>query len=372
MPYIFGGGLIVILLIVFYYQRKKRRAFYMQLHDLKNTLTVLQSLFSLTKIKLENPEEIKTYFHLLNDASAKACLQVNDILAPKKTSDYSLLCLNDVVKSVFDIWRFSLADNIKLSLDLSESKMFIWGNRLLIEQMLDNLLQNACKASSVGGKIRIICKESFLPQDGIKQCLVKGVSGKCIELSVVDEGVGIAHNLLKKISKPFFSAWEIGAGLGMTSVCKEVKKLKASLLVESALGKGSKFSIYFPQAEKSHVGAAKILIVDDDAMQCALLKEFLVRENFEVLVAHASTEALNMFEEHMDIDLLIADICMPTMNGEELYKKLIKYNPCLKAIFLSGKKYENAFENTFFLEKPYKISDVKDLVFRLLAKQYDA
>lgn len=368
MSYIFGGGVIIILLIAIKYQQKRKCALYMQLHDLKNTLTVLQSLFSLAKLKVENSEEGKTYVRLLNDVCTKACLQVNDILAPNKTYEYSLICLNDVVKSVFETWRLSLPANVKLALDLSDNEMFIWGNRLHIEQMLDNLLQNAQKALSAGGKINILCKESILQQEQLKHCLVKGASGQCIELSIEDDGVGFAPDLLKKISKPFFSAFRFGAGLGMSSVCKEVKKLKASLMVKSAQGKGSKFSVYFPQSEKVQTLEAKILIVDDDAMQRMLLKEFLLQENFEVLAAANPSEALVIFNECSNVDLLISDMLMPVMNGDELYKSLLVHNPHLKAIFLSGKKYNNVFDNAVFLEKPYKISDIKDLISCLLAK----
>lgn len=356
---VFLISIIIVELITIVFLHNKKRLVEVKLHDLKNTLTILQSL-----IVLRHKDD------LVIDVLQRACLQVKDILVPKKTQS-AHICIRDMVLSAIDEWQAIATENIELEVEVPEKQMLICGDKSELKRLLDNLLQNACRAMPDGGKIKLQLKETELTQKQLSHCMVKGKKGKCVALSIQDDGRGITPKLFKKIFRPFVSAFTQGIGLGLTSVCKIVKKHHASLTLTSVEGQGSCFSIYFPMMDYFE-NKAKILVVDDDALQRALLEELLKQDEIKCLVAETPYEALNLMKENPDIDLLITDMLMPNMKGDVLYQELLSINPDLKAIMMSGKKCVNLPENVTFLEKPYKISELKDLISQLLAKQYDS
>ena len=356
---IFLIGIVVVEFMALALLMRQKRLIEIQLHDLKNTLTILQSLIVL-----------RHHDDLVIEVLQRACAQVKDILVPQKAKN-TTICINDMVLSAIDEWQAIRAENIEFEVNVPEKQILICGDSSELKRLVDNVLQNACRAMPEGGKIKVQLKETELTQKQLSHCIVKGKKGKCVALSIQDKGSGITPKLFKKIFRPFVSSFAQGNGLGLTSVRKIVKKHHASLAVTSVEGQGSCFSIYFPMMDYFE-NKAKILVVDDDAMQRALLEELLKQDGFKCFTAATPYEALNLMRENPNIDLLIIDMLMPNMKGDALYQELLSINPDLKAIMVSGKKCINLPQNATFLEKPYKISELKVLISQLLAKQYDS
>lgn len=372
MLYIGSLGIALFLLGIFFL-KKKQTVLALKLHDLRNTLTVLQSLSSLMEKSSQN-DKGKIYASQLELTCQKARLQINDIFSFQNhsKSQFAPVCLNEIVDVTFRVWQSSLPENIKLEIELPHDKLFVWGDKVLLERMLDNLLQNAQKALPEGGNIKIICQKTFLSYQNLKNCFHRGDAGECVQLCVEDNGKGIKPSLFRKIFRPFYHSFALGNGLGLASVAQIVKEHKASLRLENIDGNlGCRFFVYLPMMKKD-TSKAKILIVDDDAMQRALLAELVKGDDFILFTAQTSQAALQILSQNPDISLLITDMFMPQMNGDLLYKNLLQVNPSLKALFLSGKKCDIPFENAAFLEKPYKISEIKNLINSLLAKHLDA
>lgn len=362
--FLLGIGLVELALLVVLYKQKQRTD--VRLHDLKNTLTNFQGVAFLLK---QNPKKTPEYEDLLVEISQRACQQIKEIFAGCKHGN-TVLALNAVVDEMQKTWQVSLPEKVTMEVEMAGDDLLVWGDKISLERLLDNLVQNACRAMPQGGKIKITCKETDLSTKKLKNCVIKGLVGKCVMLTVQDEGEGIAPTLFKKIFRPFFSTFRHGVGLGLTSVGQILKRCQASLALKSAPKQGSRFCIYFPSVENfsSHT---KMLIVDDDGLQRALLKEILGSHG-QIWVAATPYEAIALMQKNPDIDLLIADMLMPNMNGDVLYHRLAEFNPVLKAVFLSGKPCDNVPENALFLEKPYQISELKKAISQLLAKQYDS
>ncbi len=356
-------GMVLVELGIIVLLKKKKRLIEVQLHDLKNTLTILYSL-------IVSEQKSKHNNDLVIGVLQRACLQVKNIFEPQNTKNANI-CINDVLLSVINTWKIIGAANIELEVDEVAKSMWICGDKADLKRLLDNLLQNACRAMPEGGKINVTLKETEVTPQQLSHCVIKGKKGKCVALRIQDTGVGIAPKLFKKIFRPLVSSFTQGIGLGLISVCKILKKYQASLEVKSVEGKGSCFSIYFPMVDYFE-GKAKILVVDDDAMQRALLEELIKQDERICFAAETPYEALHIMKENPDIDLLITDMMMPNMNGDALYQELLLINSRLKAIILSGKTRVKLPPNALFLEKPYNIAELKDLISQLLAKQYDS
>ncbi len=171
-------------------------------------------------------------------------------------------------------------------------------------------------------------------------------------LAVRDTGSGIAPEVLQHLFEPFFTTKSLGkgTGLGLATVYGIAKQNNGGIQVESIVGSGSTFRIYFPQSderladdapattvERSSNGKATILIVEDDAGIRELSAKILTRCGYHVLVAGGGEEALQICEQHDGvIHVLLSDVVMPGMNGPAVAEMLTKMRPGLKVVFMSG------------------------------------
>ena len=364
---------VLILLLLAGFGRQKVRNLKlqkeMQLHDLKNTLNVIQGLAEKVARNKNNIKTMQSYAELLENSCATALVQIEQIFAAKQVDNQSAFFgCRDVLLEICDVWKKTLPKNIRFTSKLPKSDVFIYGNSLLLRRMLNNLLQNAERALPKGGHIHVECKEVLLTAEKLKLCQIKGKKGKCLAVSVEDDGSGIDLCLWRKLFKPYVTLrFGQGSGLGLPMLKMGLKAFDASLKIENKSTGGCRFIVYFP-CVKINCQNVKILVVDDDVMQCTLLKEFLEKENFKVVLAANAVEALHEFSQNPDVKLVISDVLMPGMNGDELLKQLLKINPGLKALFLSGKKHPKYFAGGKVLEKPYRLADVKENILSLLAK----
>ena len=369
MIFFLFGICLLLLGIVFWHNIQKQKILDVELHDLKNTLVVLQSLTDMWQNNQKDSALALSYMNLIKNSCLNAQVQIDELFAHKRRKQkLSVICVNEVLKTVLDMWQRALPKNVVLSAQLPASSTFISGNAVLLQRMLNNLLQNAQRALPQGGHINVICKDAELSDEDLKTCFIKGKKGKNVEIIVEDDGIGLKPDLIKNLFKPYFSLhFQKGLGLGLFMLKKSIKFHKASLKVENKTQGGCCFRLYFPKLNLNCENV-KILVVDDDAMQCALLKEFLKKENFRVFTATSAVEAIDTFSNNTDIQLLISDMRMPVMSGNKLFEKLQQLKPELKAIFLSGKKQSKFLKYARFLQKPYHLDEVKDEVLSLLAK----
>jgi CheY-like chemotaxis protein len=216
-----------------------------------------------------------------------------------------------------------------------------------MEQVVMNLSVNARDAMPLGGSLDIRCEH--LPQPLAPPADEPG-EPLAIMLEVRDTGIGMDEQIRPRIFDPFFTSKEQGkgTGLGLSMVYGIVAQAKGRIQVDSAVGKGTVFRIFFPEAageiesappsrSGTPRGVETVLLVEDEASVRALAETILGRLGYQVLAAHSGPHAVRIWEEKRGrIDVLLTDVIMPNMSGGDLAHKLRETSPGLKVLFMSG------------------------------------
>jgi CheY-like chemotaxis protein len=217
-----------------------------------------------------------------------------------------------------------------------------------------NLVINASEA--IGERSGVItistgamdCTREYLTETYLDNSLVEGLY---IWLEVSDTGCGMDKETQNRMFEPFFTTKFTGRGLGMAAVMGIVRGHNGALKVYSELGRGTTFKVLFPALEdpagthsKSEPGSEAlwkgsglVLLVDDEETIRALGKKQLEALGFQVLVAADGREALEIYRDRVDaIRLVLLDLTMPHMNGEETFRELRRLNPTVRVVISSG------------------------------------
>ena len=189
------------------------------------------------------------------------------------------------------------------------------------------------------------CDESYLKNIWLSENLKDGLY---VYLEVADTGCGMDKETLAKIFDPFFSTKFTGRGLGMSAVMGIVRGHKGAIKVYSELGQGTTFKILLPASEKpaelfisesaeeDWTGTGKVLLVDDEETVRGIGVEMLKELGFSTLTARDGKEALEIYRNTPDISLVILDLTMPRMDGEQCFRELKAINPEVKVVISSG------------------------------------
>jgi len=282
------------------------------------------------------------------------------------------LHLGKLVAEVVKLAGDTFSRTITVRTSVPEDLPAFQGDSTQLHQVLLNLCVNARDAMPQGGVLTIDARTvefenyatSFQPQP---------LSGTFIELRVIDTGTGISPEALPKIFEPFFTTKEPGkgTGLGLPTVMGIVKGHGGFLEVSSEVGKGTAFLIYLPVIGKSEAALPtapetsasqgrneRVLLVDDEVAILEITRATLGAYNYQVLTANSAGEAISVFKQrHREIDLVITDMMMPAMGGAALVEVLLKIEPTVKVIAVSGLPPEQVSDYPqgigAFLKKPY-------------------
>jgi len=267
-------------------------------------------------------------------------------------------------RSVFDLRIFlhgeiellsrTLPENIQIGLDCQPGEYLVLADPTRMQQMLMNLAINSRDAMPNGGELRVTLTHSAAPV-GREEGFVPW-----IQLTMADTGEGIEPAIVPHIFEPFFTTKEPGkgSGLGLAQIYGIVKQHEGEIDVHSVRGKGTTFTIHLPgtqqpasMSESSAIETAagsgeRVLIVEDNAVLQDALGEIVEMLGYRVLMAHNGKEALELLTaEGSDIDIVLSDLTMPVMGGEELFKTMRVQGLRVPVLILSGHPLENAIED---------------------------
>ncbi|MFV0626813.1 MAG: response regulator [Alphaproteobacteria bacterium] len=364
-------------------------------HDFNNILTGINGSAEFIELTLPEKSNLKKYTNIIVKACKSAAYLTKELLVFAKNKDavFSPLNVNEVSQGCVELLRNAISNykNTKIETKFSAKKPYIYGNEDLFQNLIINLGLNAKDALKEGGKIFIQTKNVKLSADEIKKMIFKTKEGSYVELLVEDNGTGMSKEVLKNIFEPFYTtkAKGKGTGLGMLAISNIVKEHRANMKIVSVVNEGTKFYIYFPVIsgkakakekikEESNLQKinAKILIVDDELVLLELLKDILEHLGCEVLSANNYEKAIEAYQAHNDIDLVLLDVIMPEKSGLDVYEDLKKMNPDLRAMFVTGYSKDKKVgeivasnSNLDLINKPYNISDITDKLLNLLAKK---
>jgi PAS domain S-box-containing protein len=325
-------------------------------HDLNNVLSGVINYPELLLMSLPEDSPMKKSVQAILDSGLKAAAIVQDLLnlARRGVVVNEVLNLNDIIpdylRSPEHNKIISYHPGVDIETNLESGLLNIKGSPVHLKKAVMNLFSNAAEALSGGGRITVSTENRYVDRP------IKGYDhideGDFAVLRIEDNGIGIAVEDLKNIFEPFYTKKEMGrsgTGLGMTIVLNTVQDHQGYIDIESTVGKGTAFELYFPVSREeivkekvsislnNYVGRGEtILIIDDIKEQREIASVMLKTLNYFVTSVSSGEEAVEYLKDN-SVDLLVLDMIMnPGMDGLDTYKKIIEIHPGQKAIIASG------------------------------------
>jgi two-component system cell cycle sensor histidine kinase/response regulator CckA len=321
-------------------------------HDFNNLLTVILGFCELLLADLDPADARQRDIAEIQKAGTRAAALTRQLLifSRKEIIQPTLLDLNVIVADMRMLLGRLIGEDVEVVLALGRAVASVKADRGQVEQIILNLAVNARDAMPNGGTLTIETANI-----GAEACRAKGhfavAPGPCVALTVTDTGTGMTPEVRARLFEPFFTTKGVGkgTGLGLAMVHGIVARNAGSVSVESEVGKGASFTVYFPQAnaaqqvvaapppaEQPPAGRHTVLVVEDATGLRALTKRLLERLGHSVWVAANADEARQLFDRNPSIDLLLTDVVMPGASGPELVAQLKKQRPTLNVIYMSG------------------------------------
>jgi signal transduction histidine kinase/ActR/RegA family two-component response regulator len=359
-------------------------------HDFNNLLTGILSYSDLILQELRPSDPIRADVEQIRDAGQRAAGLTRQLLAfsRRQLLQPKVVSLNATVSELEPMLERLLGTDVTLETELDPTLGNILADPAQVEQVLVNLVLNAREAMPGGGRLKLSTANVQLdsapsPRDDGSQ------SGAYVSITVSDTGIGMDPSTQARIFEPFFTTkpGSSGRGLGLSTVHGIVEQSGGHITVESAAGQGASFTIYLPRywgpeapigtadQRTAEVGTETLLLVEDEAAVRASVRRLLEWHGYTVLEARNGADALRIYEANESgIDLVLTDIVMPEMGGQELIERLRARHPGLRVLFMSGYT-ERAFTSngamppsTGFVEKPFTV----ETLMRRLREVLDA
>ena len=364
-------------------------------HDFNNLLAAMLGQATLALSKIATPSAVYEHLQNLMLAGHRATDLTRQMLnyAGRGSTNTKLIDLNNLIRENIQFFSASIPKTIELIARPFAGLPPIQGDPGQIQQLLMNLLLNG--ADAIGTQPGSIAVTTALRQiqgdEGIYwRWTGKPLSpGAYVELLIQDTGCGMDGSTLDKIFDPFFTTKFTGRGLGLASVLGIVRTHEGGMYVTSKLGQGTTFRMLFPVAEVSVSNENKppsnlvpvdledktVLIVDDEDDVREVTSEILQLSGLQTLTAANGMAALRLYAQHREqIDLVLLDLSMPGMTGEQVVKALWEIKPSLPIVLLSGYDEHEVSrrlgENRqmAFLQKPYTVEAIIATIEQQLAQ----
>ena len=299
------------------------------------------------------------------------------------------LNLSALIPDMCGLVRPSISKKIGLQLELEEDLPRVEADRGQVQQVFMNLAINAAEAIGSEGLITVRTGVQDVDEPYLRLRPELGVlaPGRYVCLEVRDTGSGMDEATKAKIFDPFFSTKFTGRGLGLAAVSGILRGHRCGITVSSAPGKGSCFTVLFPATTRAEGkgpvvgrdaslrGAGTILVVDDEQFVREMAKRALERLGYTVLMADGGAAAIDVFRRHPgEITLVVLDLSMPHMSGEEALLELRKIRPETKVVVSSGYSESEAmplFDGqrvSGFVQKPYTSMRIAEKVKECLGQ----
>ena len=320
-------------------------------HDFNNLLTTILSYSELFLKRLPEGDPLTEALRTIRDAGIRGAALTRQLLtfSRHQVVDIRAVDLAATVESMATLVKRLIPPDIHFAVEAKGCDARILADQHQLEQVLLNLVINARDAMANGGTLIVSCTAECREQ-GMATLCGDLLPGRYAVLSVADTGEGMSREVQAQIFEPFFTtkAQGKGTGLGLATVYGIVKQHSGHLLVESSPGQGTVFRIYFPLVEAPVEtvvvggvldrleGSETILVVDDEPEILEVVRRLLEPLGYTVLTAASAREALEVAEQGAQLDLLLADVIIPGMNGTELAKRLLVGRPGMKVLFMSG------------------------------------
>ena len=360
-------------------------------HDFNNLLTAISGHCDLLLLRHDAGDpDYADLIQIAQNANRAASL-VGQLLAfsRKQNLKPQALDIRDTMSDLAHLLNRLIGEKISLEVSHSPGIQTIRADRRQLEQVIVNLVVNARDAMPEGGAIRVISDLEKLDEELVRDRATVP-PGDYVRIRVLDAGIGIPPDGISKIFEPFYSTKKTGegTGLGLSTAYGIVKQTGGYIFVDSAVGEGTKFTLYFPfcaqpvetapiekhtKIPSQSAGDGIVLLVEDEAPVRAFASRALQLRGYTVIEAGDAEEALEILKDDaLHIDVFLSDVVMPGMDGPTWVREAQKCRPDTRVIFMSGYSEEGRVEkqariiNSVFLPKPFSLHQLTALVHEQL------
>jgi signal transduction histidine kinase/CheY-like chemotaxis protein len=362
-------------------------------HDFNNLLTSILGYASLLKLKGElNPTTYQAV-DVIETAANRAGDLTQQLLgfARRGKNQSVAVDLHGTIQEVIRLLSHTIDKGISITQRLESSAPVVIGDPNQLEQVLLNLCLNARDAierrraeegPAAEGVISLITESVEAELDN-----AAGEDGGQVRIRITDTGCGIPREDLSRVFEPFFTTKEKGkgTGMGLAMAYGIIDNHEGSITVESTVGQGTAFTVLLPlartarpSATREEMGApirgqGRLLVVDDEEIVLNTVQDLLLNLGYEVITAGSGEEAVKLYAENWrGIQLVLLDLVMPGMGGDECFSCLKEINPEVRAILSTGYGLNEQAQAVLdegavaFISKPYQINNLSSVIFEHL------
>jgi two-component system cell cycle sensor histidine kinase/response regulator CckA len=353
-------------------------------HDFNNILTAILGSCDLMLMRHTPGDSDYDDIQQIRSNANRAASLTRQLLAfsRQQTLRPQIVQLPDVISEVTHLLKRLIGDTVQLSVHHGRGLGAVRADPGQLEQVIVNLAVNARDAMGGRGTLTI---ETFpvTPSDVRKLGHEFMPAADYSALRVRDTGEGIPADVLPKIFEPFFTTKDVGkgTGLGLSTVYGIIKQSSGFIFADSQAGEGTAFTVYLPvyqmsgvaetaapqaaKVRKTQWGTGHVLLVEDEDMVRAVAERALTRAGYNVTTATQGEEGLERFQQMEQVDLIISDVVMPTMDGPTMVQEIRKLRPDLPVLFMSGYAEEQLrqsinIEDVSFLPKPFSVAQLAE------------
>jgi signal transduction histidine kinase/CheY-like chemotaxis protein len=359
-------------------------------HDFNNLLTGILSNAGTARRKLASSDTAQHHLSEIIQGSKLAAHLTGQLLAYAGKGQFHIVArdLTAEVLEIRELLESSVRRRAKLEFHLADNLPAILVDPTQIQQVLMNIIINASESVDGNVSVRIDTHVLDVKERDLRE-LVHGsplAPGRCVAVDVTDTGSGMTPETLERIFDPFFTTKTSGRGLGLAATVGIVHRHGGGIRVDSRPGKGTSFRVIFPASDQrvrppeerpvtDLSGYGVVLVVDDDNYILQAVYVALESYGYSVLLANSGAVAIELFEEHRDqIDLVLLDMLMPGMSGEETFRALRLIRPDVKVLLSTGYAPDEATQRfteeglAGFLRKPYDPDELAGEVQRIIER----
>ena len=360
-------------------------------HDFNNLLTTIIG-FSELALYEDMSDRAKEYISRIPKQGKQAAELISQLLtfSRRAITRRRKLQLVPLVKETVKLLERTVRETITIRWISPDEVWLVNADPTQVQQVIMNLSVNANQAMPQGGELTINIENISLDEAYCKR-YPYAKPGDYVCLSVSDTGQGMTPETQEHIFEPFFTTKETGegTGLGLAMVYGIVKSHEGHINVESSLGVGMEFKVFLPAlegvqaeaeiAEEGLVGGAEtVLLVEDEETVLFAGQSMLKALGYKVLTAYSGEDAIEIYRSQKDeISLVITDMVMPRMSGQELFASLRKIHPAVNVLLVSGYSLAEDVADLSktglrgFVQKPFNIHKLGKAVREALADEIE-
>ncbi|WP_394708010.1 PAS domain S-box protein [uncultured Desulfosarcina sp.] len=357
-------------------------------HDFNNILGAILGYSELAQLACQADSKLRNYVNQITKAGHRAKELVQQILLFSRQghSEKGPMDVSRVVEEALKLIKASLPANIEILENISRNLAPVFASEIHIHQIVMNLCTNAYHAMKSAGGMLNVSLTAVTIQDHDVNSFPEMNPGHYLKLSIADNGCGIPPEMISRIFDPYFTTKPTGegTGLGLSTIHGIVKDHGGNIKVYSEVGIGTAFHVFLPtadataetaveKADQLPSGSGSTLFVDDEKSLLDLGQDLLGRLGYRVETRASAIDAIEAFRaDPKKFDLVISDMTMPKMTGDEMARQIRIIRPDIPIILCSGfsepihTQATGAIGISAVLMKPVIYSDLAHTVHRVL------